>query len=152
MGTTCRTCSARMSAFGVRRWPRSCRANIAAAKERALGRFGTLPVHPRIYRFSGPGSTPEPSVNRLRRVRPRNRRSGSIPGEPYFPSGPAGSILTPATLPKNSLANLLVMRLEETYSRRFRWPALNKPPTAGFGMTAKGGRGRRRVGNSEPSQ
>jgi hypothetical protein len=49
---------------------------------------GLCPCDPRIYRFDASpvcfrlALTPEESVARLRRVRPRNRRSGRIPALP----------------------------------------------------------------------
>ena len=68
---------------------------------------GLCPCDPRIYRFTASpvyglrfASTPEASMARLRRVRPRNRRSGRIPALPYPPSGLDQSTPTAA----NSLA------------------------------------------------
>ena len=58
------------------------------------GARGRRPCDPRIYRFPASpvqglryATTSEANAARLRRVRPRNRRSGRIPALPYPPSG-----------------------------------------------------------------
>ena len=80
---------------------------------------GLRPCDPRIYRFpASPGcslrfaSTPEASSARLRRVRPRNRRSGRIPALPYPPSGLDQSMPTAAALKQKSVARMCGRRLK----------------------------------------
>jgi hypothetical protein len=75
------------------------------------GPRGLRPCDPRIYRFAASpvqglrcASTPEASAARLRRVRPRNRRSGRIPALPYPPSGLDQSMPMTAKVKWKSLA------------------------------------------------
>jgi len=78
---------------------------------------GRCPCDPRIYRFpASPAWTPEASAARLRRVRPRNRRSGRVPALPYLPSGLAQSTSTRGRLKRKSVAPLCAGRLKRICS------------------------------------
>jgi hypothetical protein len=84
---------------------------------------GLCPCDPRIYRFPASpdcrlrfASTPEASMARLRRVRPRNRRSGRIPALPYPPSGLDQSTPTRLCRQQKSVACRPAARLKRMYS------------------------------------
>ena len=83
---------------------------------------GRCPCDPRIYRFPASpvcrlrcASTTEESEARLRRVRPRNRRSGRIPALPYLPSGLDQSTPSRGPLKWKSLAEMGSGRLKRIY-------------------------------------
>jgi hypothetical protein len=74
---------------------------------------GLCPCDPRIYSFdASPVWTPEASVARLRRVRPRNRRSGRVPALPYPPSGLDQSTPTRSPSARKSVAGTRGGRLK----------------------------------------
>ena len=80
---------------------------------------GPCPCDPRIYRFAASpvqglrfATTPEASTARLRRVRPRNRRSGRIPALPCLPSGPDQSISNAVSMKLKSVARMYGCRLK----------------------------------------
>jgi hypothetical protein len=84
---------------------------------------GLCPCDPRIYRFPASpvwslrfASTPEASMARLRRVRPRNRRSGRIPALPYPPSGLDQSTPTRTEVKRKLVAEPCADRLKRIYS------------------------------------
>jgi hypothetical protein len=78
---------------------------------------GLCPCDPRIYRFpASPVWTPEASIARLRRVRPRNRRSGRVPALPYPPSGLHQSTPTRDRVKPKSVAELCGHRLKRISS------------------------------------
>ena len=80
---------------------------------------GLCPCDPRIYRFAASPacglhfvSTPEASSARLRRVRPRNRRSGRIPALPCLPSGLDQSMSTAVSITLKSVAGMYGYQLK----------------------------------------